>query len=89
MISRDFIINNKLGLHARPSAQITQAASRYSSEVWISKNGRRVNAKSIMGVMMLAAGQGSLLTVEADGPDEAQAMEAVGELISTGFGEVD
>jgi phosphocarrier protein HPr len=89
MISRDFIINNKLGLHARPSAQITQAASRYSSEVWISKNGRRVNAKSIMGVMMLAAGQGSVLTVEADGPDEAQAMEAVGELISTGFGEVD
>jgi phosphocarrier protein len=89
MISRDFIINNKLGLHARPSAQITQAASRYSSEVWISKNGRRVNAKSIMGVMMLAAGQGSVLTVEADGPDEAQAMEAVGELISTGFGEMD
>jgi phosphocarrier protein HPr len=89
MISRDFIINNKLGLHARPSAQITQAASRYSSEVWISKNGRRVNAKSIMGVMMLAAGQGSVLTVEADGPDEAQAMEAVAELISTGFGEVD
>jgi phosphocarrier protein len=89
MISRDFIINNKLGLHARPSAQITQAASRYSSEVWISKNGRRVNAKSIMGVMMLAAGQGSVLTVEADGPDETQAMEAVGELISTGFGEVD
>ncbi len=89
MISRDFKINNKLGLHARPSAQITQAASRYSSEVWISKNGRRVNAKSIMGVMMLAAGQGSVLTVEADGPDEAQAMEAVGELISTGFGEVD
>ena len=89
MISRDFTINNKLGLHARPSAQITQAASRYSSEIWISKNGRRVNAKSIMGVMMLAAGQGSLLTVEADGPDEAEALEAVGELISTGFGEVD
>lgn len=89
MITRDFTINNKLGLHARPSAQITQAASRYSSEVWISKNGRRVNAKSIMGVMMLAAGQGSVLTVEAEGPDEAQALEAVGDLISSGFGELD
>jgi len=89
MITRDFTINNKLGLHARPSAQITQAASRYSSEVWLSKNGRRVNAKSIMGVMMLAAGQGSVLTVEADGPDEAQAIEAVGDLISSGFGELD
>ncbi len=87
MISRDFTINNKLGLHARPSAQITQVASRYFAEVWISKNGRRVNAKSIMGVMMLAAGQGSVLTVEADGPDEEQAIEAVGQLISTGFGE--
>jgi phosphocarrier protein HPr len=87
MISRDFTINNKLGLHARPSAQITQVASRYFAEVWISKNGRRVNAKSIMGVMMLAAGQGSVLTVEADGPDEEQAIEAVGQLITSGFGE--
>jgi phosphocarrier protein HPr len=89
MITKDFTINNKLGLHARPSAQITQAASRFSSEVWISKNGRRVNAKSIMGVMMLAAGQGSVLTVEADGPDEAQAIDAIGDLIATGFGEID
>jgi phosphocarrier protein HPr len=89
MISKDFTINNKLGLHARPSAQITQVASRFSSEVWISKNGRRVNAKSIMGVMMLAAGQGSVLTVEADGPDEAQVIAAIGELIATGFGEID
>jgi phosphocarrier protein HPr len=89
MISKDFTINNKLGLHARPSAQITQVASRFSSEVWISKNGRRVNAKSIMGVMMLAAGQGSLLTVEADGPDEARVIDAIGELIATGFGEID
>ncbi len=89
MITRDFTISNKLGLHARPSAQITQAASRYSAEVWISKNGRRVNAKSIMGVMMLAAGQGSVLTVEAEGPDEAQAVDAVGELIVSGFGEMD
>ena len=89
MISRDFTINNKLGLHARPSAQITQAASRYAAEVWIAKNGRRVNAKSIMGVMMLAAGQGSVLTVEADGPDEAQAIEALAELIDSRFGEAE
>lgn len=89
MTSKDFTINNKLGLHARPSAQITQVASRFSSEVWITKNGRRVNAKSIMGVMMLAAGQGSVLTVEADGPDEAQVIDALGELIASGFGEID
>lgn len=89
MITRDFTINNKLGLHARPSAQITQVASRHTSEVWISKNGRRVNAKSIMGVMMLAAGQGSVLTVEADGPDEQQAIDAIGALIVSGFGELD
>lgn len=89
MITKDFTINNKLGLHARPSAQITQVASRHTSEVWISKNGRRVNAKSIMGVMMLAAGQGSVLTVEADGPDEQQAIDAIGELIVLGFGELE
>ena len=89
MITKDFTISNKLGLHARPSAQVTQVASRFSSEVWISKNGRRVNAKSIMGVMMLAAGQGSVLSVEAEGPDEAMAVDAIGELIATGFGELD
>jgi phosphocarrier protein HPr len=89
MITKDFTISNKLGLHARPSAQITQVASRFSSEVWISKNGRRVNAKSIMGVMMLAAGQGSVLTVEADGPDEAQVIDALGDLIASGFGEIE
>jgi phosphocarrier protein HPr len=89
MITKDFTINNKLGLHARPSAQITQVASRFFSEVWISRNGRRVNAKSIMGVMMLAAGQGSVLSVEAEGPDEAMAVDAIGELIATGFGELD
>jgi phosphocarrier protein len=87
MITRDFTISNKLGLHARPSAQITQAASRFTSEVWLSRNGRRVNAKSIMGVMMLAAGQGSVLTVEAEGEDEAQAVDAIGSLIAAGFGE--
>ena len=87
MIQRDFRINNNLGLHARPSAQLTQVASRFASEVWISRNGRRVNAKSIMGVMMLAAGKGSVVTVDADGPDEQAALDAVGALIESGFGE--
>ncbi|MCA3221762.1 MAG: HPr family phosphocarrier protein [Burkholderiales bacterium] len=87
MISREFSISNKLGLHARPSAQLTQVASRFKAEVHIAKGGRRVNAKSIMGVMMLAAGQGSVVVVDADGPDEDEAIEAVGALIRSGFGE--
>jgi phosphocarrier protein len=87
MISKDFTINNKLGLHARPSAQLTQVAGRYESEVFIAKNGRRVNAKSIMGVMMLAAGPGATVTVDAEGVDEQQAVDAIGELIASGFGE--
>lgn len=87
MIQRDFTISNKLGLHARPSAQLTQVASRFASEVWIAKGSRRVNAKSIMGVMMLAAGCGSVVSVDADGPDETAALDAVGALIASGFGE--
>ena len=87
MISRSFTIRNKLGLHARPSAQLTQIASRFASEVFIAKDSRRVNAKSIMGVMMLAAGTGSTVTIEATGADEEQAVAAVGELIESGFGE--
>jgi phosphocarrier protein len=74
-------------LHARPSAQLTQVAGKFTSEVYIAKNGRRVNAKSIMGVMMLAAGPGSTVTVDAEGPDEEQAMEAIGALITSRFGE--
>ncbi len=87
MISRDFTISNTLGLHARPSAQLTQIAGRYASEVFIAKNERRVNAKSIMGVMMLAAGPGAIVTVDAEGPDEEQAVAAIGALIESGFGE--
>lgn len=87
MIQRDFTISNRLGLHARPSAQLTQVASRFASEVWIARNGRRVNAKSIMGVLMLAAGKGTIVTVDADGPDEQAALDAVGALIESGFGE--
>lgn len=89
MISREFRINNKLGLHARPSAQLTQVAGKFNSEIYISKSGRRVNAKSIMGVMMLAAGPGSTVAVDADGPDEELAMEAIGALITSRFGEVE
>jgi phosphocarrier protein HPr len=87
MISRDFKISNRLGLHARPSAQLTQVASRYHSEVYLAREGRRVNAKSIMGVMMLAAGFGSTISVEADGPDEESAVAAIGALIESRFGE--
>lgn len=87
MISREFRISNRLGLHARPSAQLTQVAGKFASEIYIAKNGRRVNAKSIMGVMMLAAGPGSTVTVDAEGADEDQAMEAIGALIASRFGE--
>lgn len=80
-------IVNKLGLHARASAKLTQVASGFASEVWLSRNGRRVNAKSIMGVMMLAAGKGSRVTIETKGEDEEAALAAVVQLIAGRFGE--
>ena len=80
-------IINKLGLHARASTKFTQTASQYKSEVWVEKNGRRVNAKSIMGVMMLAAAKGSTIDSEASGPDEAQALAALQALVNDYFGE--
>jgi phosphocarrier protein len=80
-------IINKLGLHARASAKLTQAASAFKSEIWIARNGRRVNAKSIMGVMMLAAGKGSSVTIEAEGEDAEQALAAIVQLIAGRFGE--
>ena len=80
-------ITNKLGLHARASAKLTQTASRFTSGVWIARNGRRVNAKSIMGVMMLAAGLGSTVELETDGPDEAEACAALEKLFADKFGE--
>ncbi len=80
-------IVNKLGLHARASAKLTQLAGKYQSEVWMSRNGRRVNAKSIMGVMMLAAAKGTTVTIETSGPDEDEAMAALLELIRDKFGE--
>jgi phosphocarrier protein HPr len=80
-------IMNKLGLHARASAKLTQLAGQFKSDVWLSRNGRRVNAKSIMGVMMLAAAKGSTIAIETDGPDEEQAMIALLRLIGDRFGE--
>jgi phosphocarrier protein len=80
-------IVNKLGLHARPSAKITQAASQFRAEVWMTKAGRRINAKCIMGVMMLAASKGTTITIEADGPDEVEAVDALRALIAAGFDE--
>ena len=87
MLQQEVEIVNRLGLHARASAKLTQVAGQYASEVWVSRNGRRVNAKSIMGVMMLAAAKGSRVTVETSGADEAAAMQAVTALIADKFGE--
>jgi phosphocarrier protein HPr len=89
MATRDCKISNKLGLHARASAKLTQLAAQYSSEVWMSRAGRRVNAKSIMGVMMLAAGKGTTVTIETIGADDAEALAAVVGLIDNKFGEPD
>ena len=87
MQQRDVEIVNKLGLHARPSARLTKLASSFKSNVFMSRNGRRVNAKSIMGVMMLAAAKGTTVSLETDGDDEAEAIDALASLISSGFGE--
>lgn len=87
MIKEDIEIINILGLHARASSKFTQTASQFSSEIWVTRNGRRVNAKSIMGVMMLAAAKGSTIEVEATGADEAEAMAAIRTLVNDYFGE--
>jgi phosphocarrier protein len=87
MLTRETEIINKLGLHARASAKLTQLAGKFPCEVWMSKGPRRINAKSIMGVMMLAAGKGSKVTLETDGPDEQAAMDALLALIADYFGE--
>ena len=87
MQRREVEIVNKLGLHARASAKLTQLAAKFESDVQVTRNGRKVNAKSIMGVMMLAAGKGSKITLEIAGPDEEQAMTALCALIGDCFGE--
>lgn len=87
MLSTETEIINKLGLHARASARLSQLAGKYKCEVWMAKGARRINAKSIMGVMMLAAGKGSKVTLETDGVDEQEAMSNLLALIADKFGE--
>lgn len=87
MIKTPITISNKLGLHARASAKLTKLAGSFQSDVFMSRNGRRVNAKSIMGVMMLAAGLGAEVELEVDGADEAAATQALVELFNDKFGE--
>ena len=87
MPRKELEIINKLGLHARASAKLTQTASRFQSEVWMERNSRRVNAKSIMGVMMLAAAKGTTVIVETEGADADEALHSIEELIADRFGE--
>ena len=88
MIRTTLVISNKLGLHARASAKLTKLASSFQCEVFMTRNGRRVNAKSIMGVLMLAAAQGTVLTIVAEGVDAPQAVAALEALFEAGFDEV-
>jgi phosphocarrier protein HPr len=87
MIKQDITISNKLGLHARASAKLTKLAGSFACEVWLSRGARRVNAKSIMGVMMLAAGIGVTVTLETEGADEQTASDALVALFNDKFGE--
>lgn len=87
MLKSTLTISNKLGLHARASAKLTKLAGGFQCEVFMSRNGRRVNAKSIMGVMMLAAGMGSQVELEVEGPDEQAAQDAITALVNDMFGE--
>ncbi len=87
MITKNIEIINKLGLHARASAKLTQLAAKFQCEVWMTREGRRVNAKSIMGVMMLAAGKGTTIELETEGADEQECMDALTQLIEARFGE--
>ncbi len=87
MVEREVRIINKLGLHARPAALLVQKASQFESEIKLKRDNLEVNAKSIMGVMMLAAEMGSVITVTADGPDEEEAVEAMAKVIQSRFGE--
>ena len=86
-IEKEVTVINRLGLHARPAAMFVRIASRYRSEVWVEKEGEQINGKSIMGLMMLAAGQGSKLTIRCEGPDADKVMEELEELIRQKFNE--
>jgi phosphocarrier protein len=87
MLKKDFLIINKLGLHARASALFVKTASRFAAEIRLVKEGVEVNGKSIMGIMMLAASKGTTVTLSAEGVDETEALQAIGDLIINGFGE--
>ena len=87
MVKTEITISNKLGLHARASAKLTKLAASFPCDVWMSKGDRRINAKSIMGVMMLAAGMGSVVVLETDGSQEQEALDALVALINDKFGE--
>ena len=87
MTKKEFTIVNKFGLHARPAAQLVKLANTFECEIWVEKDSEQVNGKSIMGLMMLAAGHGSVITVSAEGTDEAAAIAAVEELVDSGFRE--
>ncbi len=89
MARAEILIVNKLGLHARAAAKLTQIASGFRSEIWLSRNARRVNAKSIMGVMMLAAGKGATIVIEAEGADAEAALAALAKLIAQRFDEAE
>jgi len=86
-IEKELTVVNRLGLHARPAAMFVRIASRHRAEIWVAKEGEEVNGKSIMGLMMLAAGQGSKLRIRCDGPDADKAMEELEELVKAGFNE--
>lgn len=87
VVSRELTIVNRLGMHARPAAMFVKAASRYKSEIWVEKDGDQINGKSIMGLMMLAAGPGSKLLVTAEGPDAAEAVEELARIVASKFNE--
>lgn len=87
MTSRDVVITNRLGLHARAAARFVHAATRFTSQVRVTRGGRSMDGKSIMGILLLAAGHGVSIAISADGPDEREAVEALCQLVDTGFGE--
>ncbi len=88
-LQQEFTINNKMGMHARPAAQFVKRASKYQANVWVEKDEEPVNGKSIMGLMMLAAGRGEIIKVTVEGSDAEAAMADIAELITSGFGDVE
>jgi phosphocarrier protein HPr len=87
MVRIELLINNKLGLHARAAGKFVETASRFDSDIWLVKGKHKVNGKSIMGILTLAAAKGALVVMEIDGPDEEKALEALKDLVRSGFGE--